>query len=86
MGLEIRMKATTLSSIVVLLAFLLSSAVQVGCGDDDKDKLPCDPPFTCPVQGTVDCMPVVPPSLEDLCVGECHEWIVENCPAVVFSW
>jgi hypothetical protein len=72
--------------LVILLIFPL------GYGDDDQVQTegqardPCEGTFTCLPDGTINCMPVVPPERGLLCGGECHEWIVENCPNVEFSW
>lgn len=40
--------------------------------------------WTCPGAGTVDCQPG--PFVPDICSGDYHAWIVENCPDVGFIW
>ena len=55
-----------------------------GLGACHDEKKPCEEPYSCPDPVTAfDCMP---PSqgMNNECVGECHDWIVENCPDVRF--
>ncbi len=40
--------------------------------------------YTCPKDGTINCMPIVPPANVPLCTGPYHAWIVANCPGVMF--
>ena len=80
------MKGAALFLIFRCAVLVIPLLFPLGCGDDDQAKAPCDETFTCPPDGTINCMPVVPPERGPLCAGEFHEWIVENCPNVEFSW
>ena len=66
------------------LAFLLLAMAVVSAGCEEKE--PCDKPYSCPNRAWIDCQPVVLPEFQDMCYGECHEWIVEHCPDVEFYW
>ena len=54
-------------------------------------RAPCPPTAPtcvanrCPPDGTINCMPIVPPERAPLCSGPYHEWIVRNCPGVQFT-
>ena len=80
------MKGAALFLIFRCAVLVIPLLFPLGCGDDDQAKAACDETFTCPPDGTINCMPVVPPERGPLCAGEFHEWIVENCPNVEFSW
>jgi len=86
------MKGAPLLLVFVCTVLVVTFLLELGCGDDDRGqdqdqaKDPCGETFTCPPDGMINCMPVVPPERAPLCGGECHEWIVENCPDVQFSW
>jgi hypothetical protein len=41
--------------------------------------------YQCPPEKTIDCMPMVPPENQAKCSGPYHDWIVKNCPGVVFA-
>lgn len=42
--------------------------------------------YTCPTKEEFNCMPSVIPENMPYCSGPYHEWIVENCPNISFSW
>lgn len=45
-----------------------------------------DAAYTCPPDGTINCMPIVPPANVPLCSGPQNAWIVANCPGVKFVY
>jgi hypothetical protein len=64
--------------------FLLTGALLTlaSCGS----KKPCELPYTCPAVSGYDCMPPVALELQDVCGGACHDWIVQHCPGVGFTY
>jgi len=64
-----------------IILCLASLAALASC----EKKDPCDRPFSCPEPGYISCMPPVLPGNRE-CIGECHEWIVDNCPDVEFAY
>ena len=65
----------------VTIVLCLASLLLLSC----EEKEPCDRPFSCPEPGYINCMPPVLPGNNE-CIGECHEWIVDNCPDVEFAY
>jgi hypothetical protein len=64
-----------------LLAVLLAIVVG-GC----DGKASCEKPYSCPESEHINCRLPLSEGMQDLCSGECHEWILENCPEVEFAW
>lgn len=62
-----------------VLFVLAACLVGTGC----EDRAPCEKPYTCPAAGFINCEPPGG-SQNSLCVGECHDWIVDHCPDVEF--
>jgi hypothetical protein len=57
------------------------------CGCDQTGMVACTAnACTCPPDGTVNCMPPVQPSQQDLCSGSYHTWVTQNCPNVKFVY
>ena len=55
------------------------------CSCDSAGQVQCTAmACACPADGTIDCMPPVPQSLEATCGGPYHQWVVANCPKVKF--
>jgi hypothetical protein len=73
---------SALPAIIVAVACAVTFFFMLGC----EDKEPCEKPYSCPNREWIDCQPVVLPEFQDMCYGECHEWIVEHCPDVEFYW
>ncbi len=67
-----------------VLTLVIAAALAPSCGEESP-KRPCDAPYSCPDPGWVDCMPPWPNDNNE-CLGECHQWIVDNCPDVQFAW
>lgn len=53
------------------------------CGDDGDTT---GNTYECPAETNISCMPPVLPENAALCSGDYHNWIVENCPDVQFSY
>ncbi|MBW2263011.1 MAG: hypothetical protein JRG91_13620 [Deltaproteobacteria bacterium] len=69
------MRAATIALCLVSL-FLLAAC---------EKKEPCEKPYSCPNVDYINCMPPVP-SGTDECIGECHDWIRDNCPDVEYAY
>ncbi len=75
----------------------LVSLLVVACGarseiasphpDGGSETPPCGAGFSCPSSGTwYDCMPPETPTMQLVCEGACHDWIVASCPGVGFAY
>lgn len=42
--------------------------------------------YTCPPNGTINCMPVVPMERQHLCGGSYAAWVKKNCPGVRYTY
>lgn len=62
-----------------------SIPVLFGCATTPCPSAVPEEKCICPVESTIDCMPVVPEERAELCDGPLHDWIVENCTGVEFT-
>jgi hypothetical protein len=62
------------------------AAASVACTKALCVDAAADGGYVCPKDGTINCMPIIPPANVPLCTGPYHAWIVANCPGVMFVY
>jgi hypothetical protein len=76
----------------VALVFMLGCAARSELGspqpDGGDETLPCGNQLSClPTGSYYDCQPPLETAvLRLVCYGDCHDWVLANCPGVGFAY